>query len=468
MTRRTTRLPILALVAVAAALLLTVGSDDSGRVAVHLGSANGLREGTVVKVAGAEVGVIDELKVTDEDNIVAELKLDGDQAGAMHEGASARVVTSNLLGSKYIDLSPGKAGGPEVDEIPSSRVTYPVDLDQVLNVLDRDTRARLQILINEAGTALVGRAADFNVVLRQLPRDFSAAQRLVDRVTRENDALGATVDSSSRFVARIRGERRELGRMVDVARTTVSRVAQHRAALSHALEEAPGTLTTANRFLAELRGAVRPLRPGARALTATAGPLEDVLDEVPAFTDAAVPTLNEARRVAPTLTSLGDVATPILRRARPTLTALGTVAQSSAPLTRTLDVSVDDTLGLIEGWARSIQQGDALGHIFRGKAIASAELVRSLLDTPLPLPANKGKQQPKRPGLLTPLPAPANKPATNPVGKPVIPPVRLPDLKIPPIKLPGVPPISIPGLTSNKGEGDTKPSQSILNSILGS
>jgi phospholipid/cholesterol/gamma-HCH transport system substrate-binding protein len=420
--------------AIAAVLMLGSGADGY-RVSVQLQTANGLRDGSVVKIGGAQVGTIDELRVGANDTPVAELKLDKLKGVQISRDASAKVVASNLLGSKYIELEPGRAGGPPASSIAANRVGYPVDLDQVLNVLDADTRTRLQILINEAGVAFTGRQRDFNVVLQQLPRDFSAATRLLAEVAADNHTLGEAVDRSSRFVTRLSAERRQLSRLVRVTATTLGPLAERRADLRAALERAPGTLSTARAFLEDLRAAATPLRPAARAIADSTPSLTATLAELPAFRRAAKPTLDEAVRTAPALTRLGAKVTPTVRRAKPTLQSLASFARASAPLARTLDASANDVLGLVEGWARSIQQGDSLGHIFRGKAIVSAEALRTVLDHDLRQAAAKARRRAKRQKTDTEERTGSRRNSSGGRG-PLLDRRLLPDLKL---KLPDVP-----------------------------
>ena len=81
---------------------------------------------------------------------------------------------------------------------------------------------------------------------------------------------------------------------------------------------------------------------------------------------------------------LGDQATPVIRRAKPTLASLASFAREAAPLSQTLDVSIDDVMGLLEGWARAIQDRDGVGHMFHGKATIGADFFRALVNGSLP------------------------------------------------------------------------------------
>src|SRR3712207_9441492 len=70
----------------------------------------------------------------------------------------------------FIELEPGTRGEKieENDTIPVSNTAPDVDPDEFLSVLDSDTRAYLQLLINGAGKGLDGRGNDLREVFRRL------------------------------------------------------------------------------------------------------------------------------------------------------------------------------------------------------------------------------------------------------------------------------------------------------------
>lgn len=385
----------LVLAAAAAAAVVIAGGDSPYRTTLVLDSANGLREGSLVKVGGAEVGRIGQLGIEADDQVIARLELDRD-AIRVTRRTRARVVTSNLLGSKYVELDPGRGG----EELPSGstirRVSYPVDLDQVLGVLDAETRVRLTMHVNEMGTAMAGRREDFAAVLELVPPDLERATEVLDRVVADNHSLGDAVAHSSRFVSELAGERQDLTRLVDEAGTAMEAVADRREELRGTLAEAPATMRSLRRFLADLEQTTTPLGPAASALRQSAAPLRELLAELPGFRSAAQPALERAINVAPLLTRLGDRATPVARRALPVLEDLSDIAGRMEPVTEGLDRSVDDALAVLEGWARSIQDRDGAGHFFRGFATISPDVMRNAVDRLLPAPAARDAERPSR------------------------------------------------------------------------
>jgi len=84
-------------------------------------------------------------------------------------------------------------------------------------------------------------------------------------------------------------------------------------------------------------------------------------------------------------------------------------------VTNALDVSIDDVLGLVEGWARSIPNRDSVSHLFRGRASVGAESMRSLLSR-LPSASKKrdgAKAKTKLPTLAPKPAAPVRVPGTG-------------------------------------------------------
>jgi len=424
---------LLAALAICACALAACGDDDRYRVALDLPNAGGLRTGSLVQVGGVPVGKVTELDLKADDRVRATLELDADR-GPIGRDARAAVASRNLLGEKYVRLAVGNRRDPLPSGalLPAARVQQSVDLDQILDVLGPDTRAKVGVLINEAGAGLTGQGANLNSFLRQLPPSLDKAAALLDEVVNDNHTLGEVVDRSDRFIATLARQRRELGRLVDTAGGTSASFAAKRAELVQTLERAPATLTALRGALAELRDTAPPLRQAARAITASAPALTQTLDELEPFRRAAAPALDELRRAAPSIARLGRRAAPVVRRATPTLSALSRFSTSLAPVTRTLGLTAVDLMATLQGWSRAIQARDGISHMFRAKVVMNPESFNSIVNR-LTGPSKKKQKAParKKPALNELLPAlTGERPATseqpakpaapaNPVGRTV-------------------------------------------------
>jgi phospholipid/cholesterol/gamma-HCH transport system substrate-binding protein len=412
-----------------AIVLLASGNDDAYVLKMRLANAGGLRDGSDVVTGGVKIGQV-KLSLDSHDRVEAQLRIKRSHAPVGRD-ASAAIAAANFLGRKRVELLPGDRRRPAPDgyTLPDSRVKTSTDLDQVLDVLDADTRTRLGVLINEAGAAFTGRRQDFNGLLESLPHSENKARVLLERLVADNSTLANTLTSSDSVVARITAERKNLSRMVGIVGQTAAPLAERRAQLRETLRRAPGTLRTLQGFLGDLERTTVPLGPAARDITATAPLLDQTVAQLDPLRKAADPALHKAVAAAKPLTSLADGATPVLRKAAPVLTQVATLSETAKPVSATLERSVDNLVAVVQNWSRAIQFRDGLSHVFRGEALVSPETLRSLVERlgislDPKKKTRKAKAAPKR--LLTAAPPPAALAPEKPAAKPVLPKIKLP------------------------------------------
>jgi phospholipid/cholesterol/gamma-HCH transport system substrate-binding protein len=297
------RLALGGLIAVAIVVVYLVASSGPSPyvVKLSLADADGLRQGSPVSIAGQDVGNIS--MTVHGGRVIVEAKINR-KDGPLGRNATAAIDSVNLLGQKRIEITKGntKDAAPSGYTLPAAHVNVSVDLDQVLDTLTPDVRARLSILINEAGTAMAGRQADIGQVLEEFPTDFSDLQQLLGAVSNNNNTLGNLVDTTNGFVSQLASQNTSLQNAIDVTGQTAATVASRRSDLTATLADAPNTLTTLDGFLAKLQAATVPLGPAAKDITNTAPELEDALTQIDPFRKAADPALTEATQDAPELT----------------------------------------------------------------------------------------------------------------------------------------------------------------------
>jgi phospholipid/cholesterol/gamma-HCH transport system substrate-binding protein len=412
------------------AVIAFSGGGDPYRLRMDLANASGLRDGSDVVSGGVKVGEV-HLHLGKGDRVEANLDIDRSY-GPVGRDVSAAIAAANFLGRKRVELVPGdrRDRAPSGYLIPARRVTTATDLDQVLDVLDADTRTRLSILINEGGAAFTGRRVDFNQLLETLPRSEVKARALLGQLVGDNHTLADALTHSDRVLAGVAAERKALSRMVDVVGRAAAPLAERRAQLRATLARAPRTLATLQGFLGDLRRTAAPLGPAARALTASAPALSSTLAQVEPFRQSADPALRTATGVAPSLTRLAVGATPVLQRATPVVGRLAALSRDAVPVSNTLDHSVDNVLAIVQNWSRAIQFRDGLSHVFRGEALVSPETLRSLVERlGLRLDRKRRKRSPVAATRLPTTHVPAL-PSIAPKGTlPTLP--RLPGVKLP-------------------------------------
>jgi phospholipid/cholesterol/gamma-HCH transport system substrate-binding protein len=293
--------------------------------------ANELGPRSPVRVAGVEVGKVKRVERGEGDTAVLTLALD-DEALPIHEDATLKVRPRIFLeGNFFVDLKPGSPQAPELDEngtIPLSQTAAPVQLDQVLAGLEKDSRDHLKLLFRGLSR---GFDADGAAALRRAWADsdeaFTGAALTSEaaRGEREDDlpelieAGGATFDALER--------RDRLADLVGGLNGTVRALAARRAELSASLPEldrllaaADPALAAVERSLPPARALVADLRPGVRAAPRTLELALPLLDqaraliapsELPALLDELDPALGSLADLEPGLEELlGDV-TPV-------------------------------------------------------------------------------------------------------------------------------------------------------------
>jgi phospholipid/cholesterol/gamma-HCH transport system substrate-binding protein len=394
--------------------------------------AAGLTKNSDVKIGGVAGGKVRKIVLSDRDTALVTLELDKG-AFPIGAGASAASRPVNLLGEKYVDMDPGDLSKPleSGSSIPMTRTSRPVELDDVLNMLQPDVRARLRILINEAGIGMQGRKADFNTILQQLPPALDQTGKLVRRFNDDNRTLGTLIDRSDRVLASISGKRGDLQSLLDAAAGTLETTVAKRRELADTVRAAPGALRQLRSTLGQVSDTATRLEPAAAQVRAASPSLAATLRDLPSFTADAKPTLAKATSVSPDLTRLATQGRPVVARLKPTAATLQDFAAKFAPLVKTFDEGgAHDFARFVNGWSRTVRRSDGLGHVFGLRILFDKEIVTTLLQRYVdpytkPKPAgSKRKDSPvKAPSL------PDLRPGHGTV--PQLPKVTVPDVKLP-------------------------------------
>ena len=371
---------LLAGAVIAVVAVVVLATRDPYEIRVPLENASGLKDGSDVRVGGETIGTV-KLELDDRDRVFAVLELD-DDGPTIDKDVKVAVKAANFLGVKRVELLPNQGGerAPDGWVVPRENVTTPTDLDQVLGVLDARTRTALQVVIGEAGEALLGRKVDLRQFLDEFPGGERELTALLHQLKTGNETMRRLLERADGFVTEAARERRELTRMISRLGSAAETLASRRAALRETLAKAPAALRTIQGFAGDLQAAANELGPAARELKATGPSLAATLAEVDGFRRAAKPTLAAATAVAPQLTRLGERGTPVLRRASDTAGHLVELSDALRGVTDTLDGSVENVFAILENWSRAIQFRDQLGHVFRGEASWSPELVISAIN----------------------------------------------------------------------------------------
>jgi len=274
---------LLAVVAVGGLLAGLAGAlfgNHSYTVTAYFLSAEGLTQENDVVINGGRVGKVVSVGIAPDNGpsqggaqVVMEI---GAGSAPLHRGTRATIRSKGLLGNPFVELTAGPPGGeviPSGGTLPLQDTASPVDLDQVMDLFDPQTRARIQTLTREGGTALQDRGSDLNTFLKALPGIVQDASAVSGKIASQDQQLSALdVDRIAQMMANEdQAFRRDITNGASLLDLTAAHEAQLEAELVYA-DRALGELA------AGLKGHERDLNQMLRQLPAVLDALQKLSD----------------------------------------------------------------------------------------------------------------------------------------------------------------------------------------------
>ncbi|HEY2705921.1 MAG TPA: MlaD family protein [Candidatus Dormibacteraeota bacterium] len=255
-----------------------------------------------VRIHGVQVGKVTGVDATHDGHVIVSMLIDSKQA-PLHADASARVRPYTLIGDKYVDVDPGTESArpiPAGGMIPAARTSVPIEISQLLDIIDADTRTKIDYLLQGGGAALRGRGSTVNDLLARLPqleKTLASTLLVLDSRSRSIDHLLATSDSLLTSLAQNHTR-------LDAAVNSSARLA---GALADDRDVITQTVVQADRSLNLLATAIAGEGSDARQLVADAPALLDELQRFLHLADADVngvaPETAQIRGLIPQLRS---------------------------------------------------------------------------------------------------------------------------------------------------------------------
>ncbi len=211
--------------------------------------ANGVQRGADVVISGHPIGQVTGVSVVGQE---AEVMMRiSPQYAPVHRGSIARIRYSTLLAQKYIELTTVSRSNviPSGGRIPSDETVTPVDFDQFLSTFDDETRARLQVVIQQAGSGLEGRQAAINDLLDQLNGLAIESKPPLDAIKAHDANLDRIVGNLAITADRLAQSHENLGQLVQNANTVNARLADQDAALAQLIHHLADLMTDFNQTL---------------------------------------------------------------------------------------------------------------------------------------------------------------------------------------------------------------------------
>jgi len=247
---------------------------DRFEIAGAFKTANDVKAGSPVRIAGVTVGKVTSVETLDPDSDLgakgagAIVKMSIDDRGLpLHEDARMKIRPRIFLeGNWFVDISPGSPSAPVMEEgatVSVQNTAAPVQFGQILTALQSDTRQDLQVVLDEYGRALheKGGAKGFNRSIKYWESAFRDSA-IVNEATLgiEEHDLSGYIDGADKFARGLDRDPVALKALVTNLAVTADAFADEDQNLRQAIVELPKTLIAGQTALAELNGAFPPFR----------------------------------------------------------------------------------------------------------------------------------------------------------------------------------------------------------------
>lgn len=394
---RVTALASLLLAAAVVGVLLLGGGEGSYSVRARFVDAGQLVRGDLVEVGGRRVGIVSDLKLTDDGLADVVLDIEDDAVKPLHEGTVAAIRTVGLASvtNRVVELSPGPPEAPVIDDggvLPPTHTRGVVDLDVLLDSLDPEVRRDLQTVIAEAASVLADPAPEqYNAALEYLHPALSETRMLGEEVVRDRRALERLIDTGARTAGALASREDDLGAGLDATAAAVGQVASERAVLGDLVQRAPGVLRRTSATFGRLAETLPRIDPVLRDLGPVMAPAERVLRVTPRVARDAEPAIAQLRELLPQATAVLAEIPGLEVAARPALASTTTALRDLLPIVAGLRAYGPDFIGgLFNGFGGAAGgYYDANGHFIRISLQGAPSSLPGLLPTPdFSLPSN--------------------------------------------------------------------------------
>jgi phospholipid/cholesterol/gamma-HCH transport system substrate-binding protein len=276
-------------------------------------------QGQTVRVAGVRIGDIGGVELEDGRAVVS-MDIDREYRDLVHTNASALLRPKTGLKDMFIDLEPGGGDAPVVKQgftIPIRATQPDVNPDEILSVLDTDTRDYLKLLVNGAGRGLEGRGGDLRDLFARFEPTHRDLARVNGAVAERRRNLRRLITSLNVLSTELASRDDDLAKLVDSSAAVFGAFAQEQANVSAAVAELPSTLQQTTDTLGRVETFAELLGPTTQKLRPAARALDPANQAVRPFAREATPQLRKSIR-------------PFVRESRPLVRDLRPVSQRLA------------------------------------------------------------------------------------------------------------------------------------------
>ena len=298
------RVAALAGLIAAAALIafLMFGGSGKYEVTAVFDNAGQLVKGNQVQVGGRPVGTITDIRLNDDGQAEVKMEVDDDELTPLTKGTTATIRATSLSGiaNRYVSLKLGPNGGRTIDDggrIGGDQTNAPVDLDQLFNTLDPDTRTALRRVIQGSGDWYAGKSKQAAESTKYLSPALFTTSELTKEIMLDDNVFERFVLDTSKTVSALAERRDDLASLVGNANATARAIGDENVALDQALARLPNSLRKANTTFVNLRSTLDDLDPLVAESKPATKKLAPFLRQLRPLVHDAQPTIHDLRQL---------------------------------------------------------------------------------------------------------------------------------------------------------------------------
>lgn len=329
-----------------------------------------------IREAGVPIGKVRDIRRVDGGvDVVMEIR---GAAHPVHEGATVRLRPKTLVEETYIELVDGQ--GPEIPDggrLADDAEQTSVQLDDVLNALDDETRADARQLLRSLEEATGGTEDDLARVLGGLGQLGREGGTVLDVLSNQGDDLRGLVAETTQLLAVLDAGEGQIGRLVTAAEAVTSATSASREALASTMSDLPAVVHAAGEAAGPLDSLTKRLAPVTRDLRAASGDLNAALTALPPLTAdlrAMLPDLDATLQAAPA--TLGEVP-PVSEMVRGLLPEAEVALADLNPMLGYLEPYGPDIAAFFTNFGQALGMSDANGHYLRAFVILNEQSFKS-------------------------------------------------------------------------------------------
>ena len=328
---------VVGLAALVVVLFVGGGSGKGGgdpKYTIELDNAFGLIEGGDFKVAGVAVGKIEKLGLDRRTKrALVEVSVSERGFGSLRSDVRCNVAPQSIIGEYFVNCVPGQAEAlwDRDQRIPVERTTTTVPPDLVGNIMRRPYRERLSFVISSLGAAVAGNADNLNAALRRGVPALRETNRVLAILANQNQVLADLAKNADTVLADLTERRTDVSRFVVEAKETAQASAERDVELAEGFRRLPDFLRELRPTMLELGRTADAQGPALRNLSASAGQLQRLFENLGPFADASRPAIEALGEASKT----GSQA---VRAATPTVDELDRYAEGTPELGKNLAI----------------------------------------------------------------------------------------------------------------------------------